>query len=124
VSTPPQLPQISPTWRNLTAREWDLLLLLSFDFNTDDLKAILYIERSSIDNYKYNISTKLGLKGRGALDRYARLHGEALRIWYPILCRKLNPALMHHLGQEESGGCITRRSRQPEKQGGISCKNE
>lgn len=110
MSTLPQLPQISPIWRNFTSREWDLMLLLSFDLDTNDLQTLLCIERGSIDNYKYTISIKLGLKGRGSLNRYARRHGEALRIWYPIFCRKPNPALMHYLGQKESRSCLTNRT--------------
>lgn len=71
-----------------------MVLLLAHDLNTDQLMARLFIERGSVDNHKYNLGTKRGLKGRDAVSRYARKYRDALHVWYPILCRKPKPGLI------------------------------
>jgi DNA-binding CsgD family transcriptional regulator len=81
-------------WREFTSREWEVLLLLAHDLDTEQLMARLFIERGSVDNHKYNLGTKLGLKGRDVVSRYARRHRETLHMWYPILCRKPKPGLI------------------------------
>jgi hypothetical protein len=70
-----------------------VLLRIADDLNTDQLMARLFIERGSVN--KHNLGTKLSLKGRDSVNKYARRHRETLRAWYPLLCRKPNPTLFN-----------------------------
>lgn len=77
-----------PLWRQLSPREWEVILLLADDFNTCEVMEQLCIERKSVEKHKTTLAAKLDQPGRGNLNRYARRHREALREWHPVLCRR------------------------------------
>ena len=77
--------------RDLTTREWDVLLRLAHDFSIDTIAGQLNIELKSVKNYCTRIGTKLNQKGHGKLARYARKYISDLLYWYRFLTGKYFP---------------------------------
>ena len=77
--------------RELTYREWEILLFLANDMNNIEMADRLNLTEKSIQNYRNRIAGKLKLPGRYNLARYARKHANELRQWYELLVGELPP---------------------------------
>ena len=79
--------------RELTYREWEILLFLANDMNNTEMADRLDLTGKSIQNYRNRIAGKLNLPGRYNLARYARKYANELRQWYELLMGELPPPL-------------------------------
>jgi DNA-binding NarL/FixJ family response regulator len=73
--------------RELTRREWDIILLLARGYDTSQIAVNICIEPKSVNNYRRRISVKLGLKGRNKLAWYCWTNKETLENWHKFLYR-------------------------------------
>ncbi|WP_109678107.1 response regulator transcription factor [Dyadobacter jejuensis] len=62
----------------LSEREWAVLLSLTEDITNSEIADKLFITPASVKTYRSRISDKLGLAGRGNLERYARKNKEKI----------------------------------------------
>jgi len=72
----------------LTAREWEVVLLLSDDYSAKEIAEKLCLTPKSVDNYKNTIGQKLGLQGHQTLARFARKYQSVLYQWQELFLRK------------------------------------
>lgn len=59
-----------PQAKELTPAEWRILKLVSENKTNKEIAGELFLSHKTVENYKYNISAKLGLKGRNRLLRF------------------------------------------------------
>jgi DNA-binding NarL/FixJ family response regulator len=77
--------------RELTCREWEILLALTGDMNNTEIADRLSLTEKSVQNYRNRIAGKLKLPGRYNLARYARKHADKIRQWYELLVGEFPP---------------------------------
>jgi DNA-binding NarL/FixJ family response regulator len=75
----------------LTDREWAVLLAVADDEPNAQIADRLCLSARSVQNYRYQIADKLGLKGYRVLERAARHHRANLHEWFNLLNEKELP---------------------------------
>ncbi|WP_338876322.1 LuxR C-terminal-related transcriptional regulator [Spirosoma sp. SC4-14] len=86
---------LPPEVRELTYREWEVLLLIACDMDNAEIADQLNLTEKSVQNYRYRIACKLDLQGRHKLAKYARKHAEYLQRYYELLVGKLSSNLSY-----------------------------
>lgn len=64
--------EISNFLNYLTKREWDVLVHLSNDHSNIEISNLMCVSIDTIRKYRIRIGEKLGIHGRGNLERFAR----------------------------------------------------
>ncbi len=83
-----------PNWGRFSTREWEILILLTYDLGSAQIVDRLCVSKGRLYNLKNEIADKLEVQGRDAVNRYARQHRTELHYWYPYLCKCPNPGLL------------------------------
>jgi two-component system, NarL family, response regulator NreC len=71
----PEIPREEPSDDRLSARERDLLRLLTDGYTNAEMAKELYLSVRTVESYRLQLQQKLGLKGRAELVRFARDQG-------------------------------------------------
>lgn len=63
-----------PILLRLSCREGEILALVASGYTNSEIAAHLHLSVRTVENHRYHICKKLGLKGRGALVRWVKQH--------------------------------------------------
>jgi len=66
---------VPPPAESLTRRETEVLRLIALGYANREIAELLFLSARTIERYRANLMSKLGLHGRSALVRYARENG-------------------------------------------------
>jgi DNA-binding NarL/FixJ family response regulator len=70
-----ELRQVPNANVNLTSRELDILVMVAREFSTTQIADSLNISPRTVENHRYRLTQKLGVKGAAGLAKYAIKHG-------------------------------------------------